>query len=765
MPICIAAFYIHGNFPIFLSLLAILSISVYNPIVIRTFLLALSFFLAVSLGVQAEPKLTVAEKDWLASSGEIVFVGQTSYPPFEFIHPRRGEYSGMAIELIRWMATEYGFDPVFKPMPFAAAQKAVLDGSADALTGIFRSPEREQRFSFTTEVFSIPASIFVKSERTDILDPSDLDGKLVAVQRGDYAIEFLKTSGIDVKFLYTDDFASALQAVAFGDADALIGDEQIVFYHIYNGRLTEAIKKTGTPLYVGSDCMAAIKGNDLLVSILDKGLARARANGTLSRIYEKWLGVSYAKSAVKTSIWTLPFFIVLGVAILLAIVATAWTIQLNHLVKLKTAELSALNGELKKSNQSLTAANAQLVRDMEERSRLEEERRHLEARMVKAQSYESMAIMAGGIAHDFSNLLTAIIGGIDVALLSIDADSDAFAYLRDSLSVARQAGDLARRMLDFSGRTVFSNEALDLNELVSESAKVLQAMAPHKVPIRYLLSDQTVIIRGDPVQLRQVLANLVSNAAEASSGRNVPVTVRVAIENLQEQDILAIRSGAELAAGRYAVLETSDEGTGIAPDVQDRIFDPFYTTKKTGRGLGLAALAGIVKAHAGGVAVRSEPGKGTTVSVYLPLHDASFDEQWFARETGEASVHFQGTVLLIDGDGSILKTTTRILSSMGLSVCAVSDCHQAIDEMVQGACSPDLAIVDVDMTDQDGLATISQLKTIRPNLSIIVSTGYEDDATNARVRNGDFAGILPKPYGRHDLIKAILSANPHLSET
>ncbi len=372
------------------------------------------------LSAWPDPRLTQAERDWLAQKGEIVFVGQTSYPPFEFIHPRRGEYTGMAIELIRWIATEFGFNAVFKPMPFAAAQAAVLDGSADALTGIFKSPDRERRFDFSNEVFSVPASIFVRKERTDILELNDLEGDTVAVQRGDYAIEFLSDSGILVEYLYTDNFPTALDAVATGSAGALIGDEQIVLYYLYASELTGAVKKIGEPLYIGSDCMAVAKGNTILISILDKGLAKARSTGVLQKINEKWLGTAYPGREEHVSRWLVPLAIALASTILIALGVIAVNIHLNRIVHQKTAELSSLNDALKASNQKLTAANAQLYRDMEERSRMEEERRKLEARMVKAQSYESMALMAGGIAHDFNKLLTSISGGITVERSGMD---------------------------------------------------------------------------------------------------------------------------------------------------------------------------------------------------------------------------------------------------------------------------------------------------------------------------------------------------------
>jgi len=275
-----------------------------------------------SLTVFSQEKLSEAEKAWLASKPEIVFVGQTSYPPFEFVHPKRGEYSGMAIELIRWIATEYSFTAVFKPMPFSAAQQAVLIGTADAMTGIFESAERKLRFDFTDEVFSVPASIFVKTERTDIQDFESLQGKHIAVQRGDYAIEYLAGKSILVEWLYTNDFPSALNLVANGEADALIGDEQIVLYYMFDENLTQRIKKVADPLYTGKDCMAVARGNLMLVSILQKGLASAKESGVLARIYKKWLGITYVAEVSFLEKWSLPIYLTLGTLLLIALLGS-----------------------------------------------------------------------------------------------------------------------------------------------------------------------------------------------------------------------------------------------------------------------------------------------------------------------------------------------------------------------------------------------------------------------------------------------------------
>lgn len=334
--------------------------------------------LLAAVWANADDGLSNAARAWLSEHREIVFAGQAAYPPFEFVDAHSREYTGMTIELIRWIATEYGFTAVFKPMVFDAAQRAVLDGNADVLTGMFKSDIRSLHYDFSSEVFSVPASIFTKADRVDIKDEQDLAGKRVAVQRGDYAIEHLTNAGIVVDFVFVDDFRSAVDAVVDGTADALIGDEQIVLYQLYSEKIASRIKKTSTPLYIGHDCMAVAKGNAILLSVLDAGIARARATGTLATIYNKWMGVSLDVARDKGSVARDVFFVVAG-ALLALLAASGFLMVYHSRLRNTSVALQHAVAALRLDNQRLSAANASLRREIDERARLEEEKRRLDA--------------------------------------------------------------------------------------------------------------------------------------------------------------------------------------------------------------------------------------------------------------------------------------------------------------------------------------------------------------------------------------------------
>ena len=314
----------------------------------------------------AAVNLTAEEREFLDLHGPVVFVSQSNYPPFEFVHAD-GSRDGMTIELANWLATELAFRARFIDMTFAEAQQAVQSGKADVLTSFFYSELRDQTFDFTTTLFNVPASIYVAAERPDIVHLRDLNGKRIAMQVGDYAYNFLASAGISFEKVPAGDFAEATLAVIEGQADALIGDEQIVQYYLFSNNLTDRVKRVGEPLYVGLNSMAVKDGNEQLLSILNKGIAYARETGVIERLEQKWIGVHYQ---ALPRVWPRigPF---LAVAFGLLVLVVVWNLRLRQVVDQKTGALSAsearyrsLYEELKireeRLNYSLKGANCGL---------------------------------------------------------------------------------------------------------------------------------------------------------------------------------------------------------------------------------------------------------------------------------------------------------------------------------------------------------------------------------------------------------------------
>ncbi|MBT0963806.1 EAL domain-containing protein [Denitromonas iodatirespirans] len=284
---------------------------------------------------QSSTILSDEERAFLTKTTPVVFVSQTAYPPFEFVDPNTGARKGMMIELATWISTEFGFHAEFTDTVFLEAQRAVLEGRAQVLTSFFYSEARDKTFDFTDTVFDVPATIFVKADRPDITTLADLNGKRIAMQRGDYAEGFLRSKGVDFTLVATDEFGTAAAAVIDGRADALIGDEQIVLHYLYSNDLNPHMKKVGEPLYVGHNAMAVADGNRLLRSILNKGIAHARESGALKRISNKWAGTPLPDSGLNLlAYW--PYAAALAA---LLVWGFLWNLRLRYVVHGKTAQL------------------------------------------------------------------------------------------------------------------------------------------------------------------------------------------------------------------------------------------------------------------------------------------------------------------------------------------------------------------------------------------------------------------------------------------
>jgi len=283
--------------------------------------------------------LTPAERNWLNENREIAFVSQSAYPPFEFID-KGGARRGMCLDLVRWIAAELGFEVRFLDMAFKEAQEEVLSGSADVMTSMFFSELRDELFDFTDISWEVPALVFVPGNCRDIADLKDLRGRRVAIQRGDYAEEYLDSRNIEYEAIPCASLAAAVNLVLDGEADALIGDEEIVLFHLYCNSLQDEMKAVGEPLYEGQNCMAVREGNDTLRGILNKGIRLARNQGAHDRITKMWLGTSHDHLQPWLIRYATYLVIGLGIILVIIILVFIWNAQLRRLANLQTRELS-----------------------------------------------------------------------------------------------------------------------------------------------------------------------------------------------------------------------------------------------------------------------------------------------------------------------------------------------------------------------------------------------------------------------------------------
>lgn len=389
-----------------------------------------------------------------------------------------------------------------------------------------------------------------------------------------------------------------------------------------------------------------------------------------------------------------------------------------------------------------------VMRDITERKRAEIERETLRTRVLQSEKLESLGVMAGGIAHDFNNLLMGILGNASIAMLDVPDDSHIMRCLEQIESAAQRAANLSQQMLAYSGNASYSLKRLDLRQLVQEATPALNATIGRQHRIEFLLNGEA-IIHGDDVQLRQALVGLVANASESYGERDGVVTIAVRVEQVEHKMQRFHQLVGTITNGAYVVLEVEDEGCGMDEHVLERIFDPFFTTKFTGRGLGLAAVIGIVRGHRGAVSVSSTVGKGSTFRVYLPAAISGAAQAIQARQ--EPCTNGK-TILIVDDEEIVLSVGRHGLERAGYKVLAARSGKDAIDLFREH--QPDIGLVVLDMTmpQMSGEAVFAALKNMRSDLRIVVSSGYTRSDAALRFDAAAIEHFLQKPYRPSELV-------------
>ena len=390
------------------------------------------------------------------------------------------------------------------------------------------------------------------------------------------------------------------------------------------------------------------------------------------------------------------------------------------------------------------------VRDIAERRRAELTRRTLEAELFHAQKMEAVGTLAGGIAHDFNNILAAIVGNAEMAQLELPANHAARHDIGEVLRAARRARELVLQILTFSRKQQPERRPVRTAEVIADALKLLRATIPSTIELRSHIVDADLKIHGEPTQLHQVLMNLGTNAAHAIGDHHGIIELRQMLVEVGTNS-----AHADLLPGRYVCLTVSDSGQGMDRSTLERAFEPFFTTKGpgVGTGLGLAVVHGIVKSHDGVVLVESAPGRGTTFQLYFPLvshaaSDASAQEPAVPRGAGER-------VLFVDDEPALTAVTRRMLERLGYSVVALESSTEALARFRADPQGFDVVISDLTMPGMTGAQLALEMRRVRANVPVILSTGYLDrlDAETARALHA--RDLLIKPYSTEDLATAV----------
>lgn len=385
------------------------------------------------------------------------------------------------------------------------------------------------------------------------------------------------------------------------------------------------------------------------------------------------------------------------------------------------------------------------------------EHRKLEEQFLQAQKMEAIGTLAGGIAHDFNNILAAITGYIELAKMQLGGHTDVLAYLDASLQASSRATELVRQILAFSRQGGNERRPLQLKQIVQESLTLLRASIPVTIAFESELADGLPLVLADGTQIHQVMMNLGTNAAHAMKDAPGKLSVRLDLQVVTDDFRCGI---GRLHPGPHVRLSVTDTGRGMSADTMSRMFEPFFTTKPPGEGtgLGLAVVHGVMQTHEGGVVVRSAPGKGTTFELYFPAHTASPEEAAVVQPAGEVPRGRGERILFVDDELPIMMVGQLMLSEMGYQVQASADAEAMIAALRAAPDDFDLVITDLTMPGISGVDFARQVLAVRPDLPVILTTGYNATLTADCLQKLGISEMLLKPLSMHSLGAAVRRA-------
>ncbi|HEX5659643.1 MAG TPA: response regulator [Polyangiales bacterium] len=399
------------------------------------------------------------------------------------------------------------------------------------------------------------------------------------------------------------------------------------------------------------------------------------------------------------------------------------------------------------------------------RTRLEElvERRTSELKsaheqLLHVQKLESLGVLAGGVAHDFNNLLAVILGRTELAAGAIARDSPAHAHLSLVQETALEARMLTKQLLGYSGKGKFLVQLVDLNQLIESMMQLLRASISRAVTLTFDREPEPQLVEADSTQLRQVVLNLVTNAAEAIGDQVGQVTIRTRTRDVDRGYLALTRAQPPIVPGSYVSIEVEDDGCGMEESVRGKLFDPFFTTKFAGRGLGLAAVLGIVAGHRGSIAVTSTLGEGSTFAVLLPSVGADREPPKLRSTPPAPNTERRGTVLVIDDERAVRSVTAVSLESAGHVVATAASGREGIEIYRARRGEIELVLLDLTMPDMNGEQTLRALQALDARVQVLVMTGYAEDELHEKFQPDELAGFLAKPFARDELFGAVDAA-------
>jgi PAS domain S-box-containing protein len=394
--------------------------------------------------------------------------------------------------------------------------------------------------------------------------------------------------------------------------------------------------------------------------------------------------------------------------------------------------------------------------DITERKRLEEENLEMERKLLHAQKLESLAVMAGGIAHDFNNQLAVVLGNLELGLMDLAPDSVVRPSVMNAIQAAKRSAELCRQIQIYTGNTFYNPLDLDLNELLNTNPIPMQLRVSRNVTLNLESHNTLPPIKGDPDQIQCLVTNILVNASEAVGDKNGEVRLSTGVIDCDAEYLSRSRIEEKPEPGRFVFLEVTDTGYGMDADTQRRLFDPFFSTKFWGRGLGMSKVIGITKGHHGAIIVDSEVGKGTTIRVLFPVQEEvqdSFVTHNKAAETKSpvSDIARRKTILVVEDETGVRDLAVRRLDVLGYDTIVAGDGEEGVNVFRERPNEIDLVMLDFKMPKMNGVETFGELIRIKPDVRVMLCSGYTEDVVMQSFPGQRPAVVLHKPYNMEEL--------------
>ena len=396
--------------------------------------------------------------------------------------------------------------------------------------------------------------------------------------------------------------------------------------------------------------------------------------------------------------------------------------------------------------------------DITERKLAEEEHARLQSKMLETQKLESLGVLAGGIAHEFNNLLTVILGNTSLARGEMEANSETGDRLDNILTASNRAADLCRQLLAYAGKGNFAIGRIDLNDVVEETARLLDLSLSKHTVLEFALEKNLPAIEADPSQIRQVVMNLVINASEALGDGSGKIRLETRATRLNSRDLAEAKLATDIEPGDYVRLEIADTGCGMSSDVLAKIFDPFYSTKFTGRGLGLAAVLGIVRSHKGTLRVTSEPSQGSTFCIFLPVAPVGAKSISLSSQSPVAAPARARVVLVVDDEAPVRQLVMDVLNIGGYETVGAEDGQTALEIFRVNPHRFDCVLLDLTMPGLDGPKTLTAMRAHQPEVVGVLMSGYSELDLRVSLAACGAAGFIQKPFTPDILYRKLADA-------